>query len=43
MDAHAIDGRGYLLEIPDVRAESKGGSAGMLNFEFGEIQFSLAS
>ncbi len=40
---HAIDGGRELLEIPHVGAKAMRGSAGMFNFQFGEVEFALAA
>ena len=40
---HAIDGAAHLIEVADVGAEAKSGSAGVFDFEFGEVEFGLAA
>ena len=43
VDAHAIHRRSHLLEIRDVGADAQSVSAGMFNFQVGEIQFAFAA
>jgi len=40
--AHAVHRRTHLLEIAHIGADAQGGAAGVLNFEFGQVQFRLA-
>jgi hypothetical protein len=39
---HAIGGRHQLLEVADIGPDTQGGTTGMLDFEFSQVEFGLA-
>ena len=43
VDAHAIDGGGDLIGIADVSAEAHGDTAGLFDFQLGQIEFTATA